>query len=63
MVIKMKPAYKLLSGLHRLSELKNAKDVDAEGNPVKPIETMGINCDKCNRPMIVRKGFRGPFLS
>lgn len=41
---------------------KNACDVDAQGNPVKPLET-GINCEKCNRPMIVRKGFRGPFLS
>ena len=40
---------------------RNAKDVDAEGNPVKPIET-GINCDKCGAPMVVRRGPRGPFL-
>jgi DNA topoisomerase-1 len=36
-------------------------DVDAEGKPVKPIDT-GISCEKCGSPMIVRKSFRGPFL-
>jgi DNA topoisomerase-1 len=40
---------------------KNAKDVDAEGNPIQPIDT-GIFCEKCNSPMVVRKSFRGPFL-
>src|SRR5262249_18746418 len=40
---------------------KNAKDVDAQGNPVKPIDT-GIVCEKCNSPMNVRRGPRGPFL-
>src|SRR5262249_53573494 len=40
---------------------KNAKDVDANGNPMQPIET-GVNCDKCGSPMAVRKGPRGPFL-
>jgi DNA topoisomerase-1 len=40
---------------------KNAKDVDAEGNPVKPIET-GLTCEKCGAPMRVTRGPRGPFL-
>ena len=40
---------------------KNAKDVDAEGNPVKPIDT-GIKCEKCGSPMAVKRGPRGPFL-
>jgi DNA topoisomerase-1 len=40
---------------------KNAKDVDAEGNPVKPIDA-GIACEKCGPPMTVKRGPRGPFL-
>ena len=40
---------------------RNAKDVDAEGNPIKPIET-GIQCEKCGAPMTVKRGPRGPFL-
>jgi DNA topoisomerase I len=36
-------------------------DVDAQGNPVKPVET-GIACEKCGRPMVVKRGPRGPFL-
>src|SRR5207237_1843981 len=40
---------------------RNAKDVDAEGNPVKPIDT-GIQCEKCGAPMAVKRGPRGPFL-
>ena len=40
---------------------KNAKDVDANGNPVKPIDT-GLKCEKCGSPMTVKKGPRGPFL-
>ena len=38
---------------------KNAKDVDAEGNPVKPIDT-GVACEKCGTPMAVKKGFARP---
>ena len=34
---------------------KNIKDVDANGNPIQPVET-GINCEKCGSPMIVKKG-------
>ena len=37
-------------------------DVDDKGQPIKPVET-GVNCDKCGKPMRVRNGFRGPFLS
>ncbi len=33
-------------------------DVDAEGKPVKPIET-GIACEKCGRPMVIKKSWRG----
>jgi DNA topoisomerase-1 len=40
---------------------RNAKDVDAEGNPMKPIET-GVECVKCGAPMTVKRGPRGPFL-
>ena len=36
-------------------------DVDAEGNPVKPIDT-GVACEKCGAPMAVKRGPRGPFL-
>jgi DNA topoisomerase-1 len=35
--------------------------VDAQGNPVQPIDT-GLKCEKCGSPMMVRKGPRGPFL-
>ena len=40
----------------------NAFDMDANGNPIKPIES-GVNCDKCQMPMIVKRGPRGPFLA
>src|SRR5262245_38592033 len=40
---------------------KNAQDVDAQGNPVKPLD-VGVNCEKCGAPMRVKKGPRGPFL-
>jgi len=40
---------------------KNAKDVDAQGNPVPEFDP-GIACEKCGAPMKVRKGPRGPFL-
>ena len=36
-------------------------DVDAEGNPIKAIET-GLKCEKCGSPMTVKRGPRGPFL-
>jgi DNA topoisomerase-1 len=35
--------------------------VDAQGNPVQPIDT-GETCDKCGAPMAVKRGPRGPFL-
>jgi DNA topoisomerase-1 len=40
---------------------KNAKDVDAEGNPVKEAD-IGIKCEKCGSPMKIRPGRFGPFL-
>jgi DNA topoisomerase I len=40
---------------------RNAKNVDAQGNPIEPIET-GIKCEKCGAPMSVKPGPRGPFL-
>src|SRR5262249_48052786 len=42
-------------------ECKNAKDVDAEGKPIEPVD-LGVRCDKCGSPMAVRRGPRGPFL-
>jgi len=41
---------------------KYAVDADKDGNPAKPVET-GINCEKCNSPMVIRTSWRGPFLS
>jgi DNA topoisomerase-1 len=41
---------------------KNALDVDAQGNPIRPADT-GIRCEKCGRPMVIKRGQRGPFLS
>jgi DNA topoisomerase I len=38
---------------------KNAKDVDAEGNPLKPVET-GIQCENSGAAMTVKRGPRGP---
>jgi DNA topoisomerase-1 len=40
---------------------RNLKDVDAQGNPLKPIDT-GVKCEKCGGPMAVKRGPRGPFL-
>jgi DNA topoisomerase I len=40
---------------------KNIVNVDAEGKPVKPIDT-GVVCDKCGSPMAVKRSFRGSFL-
>ena len=36
--------------------------MDADGNPVQPVVT-GVKCEKCGKPMIVKKGPRGPFLA
>jgi len=44
------------------SKCKFVVDADAEGKPVPPPET-GINCEKCDSPMTIKKGFRGPFLA
>jgi DNA topoisomerase-1 len=40
---------------------RNAKDVDAEGNPVAAV-SIGINCEKCGSSMSVKRGPRGSFL-
>ncbi|HOX39921.1 MAG TPA: type I DNA topoisomerase [Candidatus Brocadiia bacterium] len=42
----------------------NIMGIDTDGKPVemrRPEET-GINCEKCGRPMLMRKGKRGDFL-
>ena len=44
------------------AKCKYMGDVDADGNPAKPVDT-GIKCEKCNSPMTIRTSFRGPFLS
>ena len=44
---------------------KNAKDVDANGNPIRPVTT-NIKCEKCGSAMMIVKkgqGPRGPFLA
>ena len=49
-------------GCSAYPKCRNIVNVDAEGNPVKPVET-GIKCEKCNSPMIIKNGPRGPFLA
>jgi DNA topoisomerase-1 len=44
------------------AKCKFISDSDAQGNPVKPPDT-GIACEKCGSPMVIRPGWRGPFLS
>jgi DNA topoisomerase-1 len=40
---------------------KNIVELDAEGKPVKPIDT-GVTCEKCGSAMVIKRGFRGAFL-
>ena len=40
---------------------RQAVDVDADGNPKKPVE-LGIACEKCGAQMAIKRGPRGPFL-
>ena len=44
------------------AKCKFMADADVQGNPVKPADT-GIACEKCNRPMVIKTSWRGPFLS
>ncbi|MBY0459557.1 MAG: topoisomerase DNA-binding C4 zinc finger domain-containing protein, partial [Gemmataceae bacterium] len=44
------------------AKCKFISDADADGAPVKPAET-GVNCEKCNSPMVIKVAWRGPFLS
>jgi DNA topoisomerase-1 len=48
-------------GCSAYPKCQNIQDVDAQGNPVKPIST-GIDCEKCGSAMVVKRGPRGPFL-
>jgi DNA topoisomerase-1 len=41
---------------------KSTQSVDEEGKPLESKPT-GINCDKCERPMIIKGSKRGPFLA
>lgn len=41
---------------------KFTADADEQGNPIKPADT-GVTCEKCGRPMVIKKSFRGPFLA
>jgi DNA topoisomerase-1 len=43
-------------------DCKNARDVDAEGNPIEMPE-VDEKCDKCGADMIARMGRRGPFIA
>ena len=44
------------------AKCKFIADADDQGHIVKPADT-GINCEKCNSPMVIRTSWRGPFLS
>jgi len=37
-----------------------ARDVDAGCTPVET--PMTVRCDRCGKPMVVKRGLRGPFL-
>ncbi len=51
----------LRSKIEALPYIGGVNVIDAEGNPVKPIDT-GIKCEKCESPMVIKRSFRGPFL-
>lgn len=38
-------------------------DIRLEKKPAPPPEEAGVNCDRCNRPMVIRSSKRGKFLS
>ncbi len=38
-------------------------DVYVEAPPKAPAEQAGVNCPQCGRPMVIRKGKRGPFVA
>ncbi|MEZ6140102.1 MAG: type I DNA topoisomerase [Zavarzinella sp.] len=46
----------------RNKECNNTIEAGPDGKPVPPIDT-GMNCEKCGSKMIVKKSWRGPFLS
>lgn len=44
-------------------ECKTTMEADKTGEkPLPPIDT-GVNCEKCGSKMVIRKSWRGPFLS
>src|SRR5262249_20677242 len=42
-------------------ECRSALNVDREGKPIKPV-VVDLKCEKCGRPMQLRRSRRGPFL-
>jgi DNA topoisomerase-1 len=48
-------------GCSAYPKCKNIVELDAEGKPIKPVDT-GVKCDKCGSPMVIKRSFRGAFL-
>ena len=44
-------------------ECKSILEADKTGEPDQPPIETGINCEKCGSKMVVKKSWRGPFLS
>jgi DNA topoisomerase-1 len=42
---------------------KNTRDLGPDGNGAPPPRETGIDCDKCGKPMVIRTGRYGEFLS
>jgi DNA topoisomerase-1 len=42
---------------------KNTRDLGADGRGAPPPRETGIDCDKCGKPMVIRTGRYGEFLS
>lgn len=66
MVVKRKGVRAFL-GCDKFPACKNTaslpEGVRLERKPAPPPEPAGIDCDKCRRPMVIRKGKRGKFIA
>jgi DNA topoisomerase-1 len=66
MIVKRKGRRSFL-GCNRFPDCKNTAplpdDVRLEKKPAPPPEPAGINCPKCDRPMVIRSGRRGKFVA
>lgn len=66
MIVKRK-GFKTFLACDRFPECKNIAslpaDVRLERKPAPPPEQAGVDCEKCKRPMVIRMGKRGRFVS